>query len=208
MVYRGKWGLPAQDWQDYVNQRQIEEENKSERGEEAQLELLAGLYTMVFRIHRQIEKTTSELNLLKILLAVLSWSDVSQADIAKLYGIPVGTIGNIIAKYSAERQTKNGKIKNKGETNENQILFEVVPDLTHKNRKILKLTKHGIEKAQEMLQFMLQTLDNMKIVDKKSVSVKYDYLETIIEPLSRLCRYTTGTNDTLKMLSEKKSAHA
>ncbi|MBO7559969.1 MAG: hypothetical protein J6T27_02315 [Alphaproteobacteria bacterium] len=203
MLSNGKCWLASKDWQDYLNQRQIEEENKLEYGEEVQFRLLADIYTLVFRIHRHVEKTTNEMNLLKILLAVLFYSDISQADIAKLYGIPIGTIGNIVAKYSSERITKGGHIKNTGKIDEANILFEIIPDKTKKNRKILKLTERGIKKAQDMLQFMVETLDNMKTVDNKSPSVKYNYLKPIVEPLSRLCRYTTGTNDTLKILTEK-----
>ena len=203
MVYnRGRYWLPQKEWQDYLSRRQSEIENKSQYGEDAQMELLADLYTFVFKIHRHIEKTTNDINLLKILLAVTFWDDISQADIAKIYDIPIGTIGNIIAKYSTERQTKTGNIKNKGKSNETTALFNLIPDKHKTNRKILTLTPNGERKSQEMLRFMNDTLINMKLTDNKSSSVKYDYLSQLTEPVSTLCRYTTGSNDTLNTLKE------
>ena len=51
---------------------------------------------------------------------------------------------------------------------------------------------------------MDNVLNNMKQMDNKSPSVKYDYLQSICNQVNNLCKYTTGKEDVLNMVSKNK----
>ena len=124
MYYR-KRRVSRKDWEDYGYQKQIEAENWLNEDEEAQLSLLHDICALVFQINRKIEETTKDVNLMKILMALYFRDNLSQADIARDYGIPVGTVGNIIAKYTAPKATPNSE------------LIKMINDTKRKRRKIL-----------------------------------------------------------------------
>lgn len=191
MYYR-KRRVSQQDWEDYNYQKQIEAENWLNEDEEAQLSLLHDICALVFQINRKIEKTTKDVNLMKILMALYFRDNLSQADIARDYGIPVGTVGNIIAKYTAPKATPNSE------------LIKMIDDTKRKRRKILNLTEIGKQQAERMLQFMGDILWNMKKLDKKSSSVKYGYLRRGCDQVHKLCRYTTGKRDILNEIRKGK----
>ena len=191
MYYR-KRRVSRKDWEDYNYQKQLEKEASWKEGEEAQLSLLHDICALVFQINRKIEETTKDVNLMKILMALYFRDNLSQADIARDYGIPVGTVGNIIAKYTAPKATPNSE------------LIKMINDTKRKRRKILKLTEIGKQQAERMLQFMGDILWNMKKLDKKSSSVKYNYLQDIRDRVHKLCRYTTGKRDVLNEITKGK----
>lgn len=196
-----------QDWETYCERINIERENKKESDEKSPL-LLCDIFIMVLRIYRYIEKTTKDITLVKILLAIYYHENLSQADIAKLYDIPVGTIGNIIAKHTTARKTKTGNVKNNRNKNNSAPLIELVKDKNHRNRQILKLTDEGTNKAQKILSFINTTFYNIRNTEGKTLDAASTFLEPMMKELSRLCRCTTGTNDTLNMLTKYKKPHA
>lgn len=183
--------MNAEQWAELNERKQSEAENRNLFGEEAQLSLLHDYYAMVFRMYGHIRDKVKDMNLAIILMALRYRNNMSQADIAQDYGVPVGTIGNIVKKYSKDSPIPLIAIES-----------DTCPGA--KYRKILKLTELGEKKADEMLSFMNETLDNMKILDNKSPDVKYGYLAPLEKSLNTLCKYTTGDKDALKNLRKGK----
>lgn len=180
-------------WQEINLQKAIEKENRIKYGEDAQLSLLHDIFALVFRIQYYIESITKDINLAKMLLALHFRTNITQADIARDYGIPGGTLGNIIAKHTVPKAT------------EKNALITMILDPKNKRRRILKLTPAGEKQAEQMLLFMANVLYNMKRMDNKSTSVKYDYLQEICNQVNKLCRYTTGQTDTLNNILKNKN---
>lgn len=183
--------MNADQWAETNERKQREAENRKTYGEEAQLSLLHDYFAMMFRMYGHIRNEVKDMNLAIILMALRYRDNISQADIARDYGIPTGTIGNIIKKYSGEPTTALLAIES-----------DIRPGAKH--RKILKLTELGERKANELLSFMNETLDNMKRIDNKSTDVRYAYLVPLEKPLSTLCKYATGDKDALKNLRKNK----
>lgn len=193
------------DWEDYKEQIKIANQNKRESEKKAPL-LLCDIFIVLFRMYRYFEKNVKDINLIRILLVLYFYENLSQADIAKLYDMPTGTVGTVIAKYTKARKTKSGIVKNSKNTNNIDELIELIPDIHRKNRKILKLTPKGLSKAKELLFFMETTVMNLKTVEGKTLTMAYSLFEPVMNELTMLCRCVTGANDTLNYLTEYKKA--
>ena len=188
-------GKNFQDLEDYLEQINVDRKEAKKAYETGPL-LLCDIFIMVFRIYKHIEKTTKDITLAKILLAIYYYENLSQADIAKLYDIPVGTVGNVIAKYT--KKDKNNPVP----------LMELKHDVHYKNRKMLGLTQYGKNEALKILNFIQIAFCNIKGTDGQTLTRAHDYLEPILKNINILCRLTTGKNDTLNMLTKYKKAHA
>lgn len=184
--------MRQETWQEINYRKELEAENALKYGEKAQLSLLHDIFALVFHIQHYIENATKDINLTKMLMAMHFRENLTQADIARDYGIPGGTLGNIIAQHTVPKAT------------EETALITMIPDPNNKRRRILKLTSTGEKQAKQMLFFMDNVLNNMKEMDKKSPSVKYDYLQSICNQVHKLCRYTTGKEDILNTISKNK----
>ena len=168
--------LNGRPWCEYFEQqRELREEANKERGQKQQIRKLCDIYQKLFQILIHTETSIGiDRNLLIIFIELMFNREISQSDIAKIYGINITTISWLVSKHA------------KGDK---EVWFNLISD--KRNRKIIQLKDEGKEKANKILEFMWNMLSNTNPALRKSPSMNMDLLESIFKQMETLHRWLT-----------------